>query len=87
MHEYRNVEGALFNVRYLPSLNWWVELTTGLEYDQSTFTGSDAFSASRTGFDDFLFTGGYRRFDWRSRQLVVYGFSGTYPRAGLSVIR
>ena len=75
-HEYRNVEGALFNVRYLPSLNWWVELTTGLEYDQSTFTGSDAFSASRTGFDDFLFTGGYRHFIGDRTQLVFYGLAG-----------
>lgn len=76
VHEYRNIVGSLFNVRYLPSLNWWVELTTGLENDRSSFTGSDPFSASRTGFDDFLFTGGYRHFLGERTQLIFYGLAG-----------
>jgi hypothetical protein len=76
VHENRNVVGSLFNVRYLPSLNWWVELTTGLENDRSSFEGSDSFSASRTGFDDFLFTGGYRHFLGDRTQLIFYGLAG-----------
>lgn len=76
VHENRNVVGSLFNVRYLPSLNWWVELTTGLENDRSSFEGSDPFSASRTGVDDFLFTGGYRHFIGDRTQLVIYGLAG-----------
>src|SRR5271163_4109888 len=76
VHENRNIVGALFNVRYLPSLNWWVEVTTGIENDHSSFTGSDTFSASRTGFDDFLFTGGYRHFLGEKTQLVIYGLAG-----------
>lgn len=76
VHEYRNIVGALFNVRYLPSLNWWAECTTGLENDHSTFTGSDPFCASRTGFDDFLFTGGYRHFIGDRTQLIFYGLAG-----------
>ncbi len=76
VHEYRNVVGALFNVRYLPSLSSWIELTTGLENDHSTFTGSDPFSASRTAFDDFLFTGGYRYFIGDRGQIVAYGLAG-----------
>ena len=76
VHEHRNVVGSLFNVRYLPSRNWWVELTTGLENDRVSFDGSDSFCASRTGFDDFLFTGGYRHFVGERTQLVFYGLAG-----------
>lgn len=76
VHEYRNIVGSLFDVRYLPSKNWWAEVTTGLENDHSAFEGSDAFSASRTGFDDFLFTGGYRHFIGDRTQLVFYGLAG-----------
>lgn len=76
VHENRNVVGSLFNVRYVPSRNWWVEATTGLEMDRSSFDGTDSFSASRTGFDDFLFIGGYRHFIRKKTQLVAYGLAG-----------
>jgi hypothetical protein len=76
VHEKRNIVGSLFNVRYIPSRNWWAEITTGLENDHSSFEGSDPFSASRTGFDDFLFSGGYRHFIGDKTQLVVYGLAG-----------
>lgn len=76
VHEKRNVVGSLFDVRYIPSRNWWVEATTGLEYDRCSFEGTDSFSASRIGFDDFLFTGGYRHFIGERTQLVAYGLAG-----------
>lgn len=76
VHEKRNIFGALFNARYIPSKNWWAEVTTGLENDHSSFEGSDTFSASRTGLDDFLFTGGYRHFIGKNTQLVAYGLAG-----------
>lgn len=76
VHENRNVVGSLFNVRYVPSRNWWVEATTGLEQDRSSFDGTDTFSATRTGFDDFLFIAGYRHFIKKKTQLVAYGLGG-----------
>lgn len=76
VHEKRNIVGSLFNVRCIPSRNWWAEVTTGLENDHSSFEGSDPFSASRTGFDDFLFSGGYRHFVGENTQLVIYGLAG-----------
>jgi len=76
VHENRNIVGSVFNARYLPSRNWWAEVTTGLENDHCSFEGSDSFSASRTGVDDFVFTGGYRHFIGDRTQLVIYGLAG-----------
>jgi hypothetical protein len=76
VHEKRNVVGSLFNLRYVPSRNWFAEVTTGLENDHSSFCGSDPFSASRTGMDDFVFAGGYRHFFGKKTQLVGYGIAG-----------
>jgi hypothetical protein len=76
VQEKRNIVGSLFNLRYMPSRNWWAEVTTGLETDHSSFEGTDTFSASRTGIDDFVFAGGYRHFIGKKTQLVAYGIAG-----------
>jgi len=74
--EKRNVCGALFNVRYLPTRNWWVEVTTGIEKDAAEFVGTDSFKRSRNGFDDIVLSGGYRGFIGERIQLVGYGLMG-----------
>ena len=74
--EKRRAGGALFNFRYVPNKHWWFELTTGIETDHGTFTGTDPFHASRTGFDDIVLSGGYRHFWGKRCQLVAYGLAG-----------
>lgn len=74
--EKRRAGGSLLNVRYVPSKKWWFEATTGLETDHAHFNGTDTFHASRAGFDDFVFTGGYRQFLGKRSQLVGYGLVG-----------
>jgi hypothetical protein len=74
--EKRGTGGILFNARYILSPNWWAEITTGIETDHASFKGSDTFSASRTGFDDIVISGGYRYFLGDKIQLVGYGLIG-----------
>lgn len=76
VYENRNMVGALFNARYSDALNWWIDVTTGLETNHTSFKGSDPFSASKTGLDDFLFTGGYTFAIGDRTELVIYGLGG-----------
>lgn len=83
--EKRRVGGALFNVRYIPSKHWWLEVTTGLETEHSNFRGSDSFNAARTGLDDIVFAGGYRHFIGQNTQIVGYGIFGTPTQRSVSL--
>ncbi len=74
--EKRRVGGALFNVRCAPNKHWFFEATTGLETDHGSFKGKHGFTASRTGLDDLVFSGGYRYFAGKNGQLVAYGVAG-----------
>lgn len=78
--EKRNVIGSLFDIRYMPSNAWWAEITTGLEHDKSTFTGTNPFKTSRTGWDDIVFCAGHRTFIGERTQFVVYGIGGIPTR-------
>ena len=83
--EKRRAGGALFNLRYIPTKNWWLELTTGLETDHGTFEGTDTFHASRTGFDDIVFSAGYRHFIGKKLQVVAYGLAGLPTRRKITL--
>lgn len=74
--EKRRIGGSLFNIRYAPSKKWWAEITTALATDNSHFTGSDCFDATKTTFDDIVLAGGYRFFIGERTQLVPYGIAG-----------
>jgi hypothetical protein len=78
--EKRRAGGSLINMRYIHSKHWWLEATTGIETDHGTFTGSDPFKASRTGFDDVVLATGYRHFIGKKMQLVGYGLAGIPTR-------
>lgn len=59
-------------------------MTTGLETDHAHFQGTtDMFKASRTGFDDIVFSAGYRAFvgNW---QFVGYGLAGLPTKWGIT---
>ena len=72
--------GSLFNLHYSNKHNWWVEITTGLEHEHSRFKGSSNISAARTGFDDFVFSGGLSVFPCEHGQIVFYGIGGVPSR-------
>jgi hypothetical protein len=74
--EKRNIIGSLFNFRYMPSKSWWLEVTTGLEKDSSTFKGTHTFKESQVGIDDIVFTVGHRRFISDKVQFVAYALGG-----------
>ncbi len=78
--EKRRAGGSLLNMRYIPSKHWWLEVTTAIETDHATFTGTDPFHASRVGLDDFVFSAGYRHFIGKRCQLVGYGLVGIPTR-------
>lgn len=78
--EQRRVGGSLFNLRYIHSKHWWLEVTTGIETDHGDFTGDDIFRASRTGFDDIVLASGYRHFIGQRGQLVGYSLIGLPTR-------
>lgn len=75
-HETCITTGALLNLRYKPSHNWWFEVSTGIEKERARAVGTANINLSRTGFDDFLFTGGYRGFPQEGTQCVLYGLFG-----------
>ena len=78
--EKRRVGGSLFNLRYIISKHWWLEATTAVAADHGTFTGTDAFHASRFGLDDLVLAGGYRHFIGKRGQCVLYGLVGLPTR-------
>ena len=66
----RRAGGMLFNVRYVPSKDCWIDITTGVLKDSEE---NIVFSDSRTGFDDIVITGGFRHFYKRNTQFIGYG--------------
>ncbi len=74
--EQRRAGGAIINFRYVHSKHWWIAGTTAIATDHGTFTGTDPFKASRTGFDDIVLTTGYRHFVGKKMQLIGYGLVG-----------
>ena len=82
IREKRLVLGSIFNVRCIPSDLLWFELTTALENERSHAKGvSDSpilplISASYTGFDDIVLSGGFNLYPTEKVQLVFYGIAG-----------
>ena len=76
IHETRLTTGALLNLRYKPSRHWWFEASTGIEKERACAVGTTNLHLSRTGFDDFLFSGGYIGFPQENTQVVAYGLFG-----------
>jgi hypothetical protein len=83
--EDRNVFGSLLDVRYVPSKNFWAEVTTGLIRDQVEYEGTPSFEASRVGIDDIVLASGYRAFLDKKIQLVGYGLVGIPTSRDLSL--
>lgn len=81
LYEERKAGGALLDLRYIPSRNWWIDASTAIERDSADFVGTECFSGGRTGFDDLVFTGGYRHFTDKNKvQLALYGLVGIPTR-------
>lgn len=74
--EDRKVIGSLFNLRYVPSKNFWLEATTGLERDHAHYKGTPSFEHSRFGLDDLVLSAGGRAFLGHKVQVVGYGLMG-----------
>lgn len=78
--DHRVTKGALLNLRYVPSRSWWFEATTGIEKEKVISCGTNDFRASRRGFDDFVFSGGYSWYPAKGAQFVLYGIGGLPAR-------
>jgi hypothetical protein len=74
--EKRSISGTLFNFRYIPSKDWWFELTSGIEREQTHTTGTTTINARRTGLDDIVLAGGHNLFFGDNTQFVLYGLCG-----------
>jgi hypothetical protein len=85
-NERRRAGGSLFNMRYIYSKHWWAEVTTGLETDHGTFEGSDPYKASRTGFDDVVFSSGYHHFLGNNGQVIGYWLVGVPTRRKVTLV-
>jgi hypothetical protein len=91
IREKRLVLGAIFNVRCIPSDLSWFELTTALENERSQAKGvSDSpvlplISASYTGLDDLVISGGFNLYPTKKVQLVFYGIAGFPTHTKISV--
>ncbi|MBI2775597.1 hypothetical protein HYX58_06320 [Candidatus Dependentiae bacterium] len=75
--EKRSTIGSLFNLRATSPLSaWWGEITTGVEHEHFKTSGSQNLSASRTGFDDIVFSSGHNWFPNKKTQVVCYAIGG-----------
>jgi hypothetical protein len=72
----RIIGGTLLNLRFVPNRNWWAEVSTGIEHEHLNARGSSEFTASRTAFDDIVFSGGRNFFLGKKGQCVLYGLFG-----------
>ncbi len=68
--------GSVFNLRYVPSPNWWFEGTTAIQKESVKTRGTSNFRASRAGFDDVVLAGGYNTFPSKKTQVTLYGLAG-----------
>ncbi len=71
----RHGGGSIFNFR-MPSKHWFFEATTAIHKESVVATGTQNFCASRAGFDDIVFAGGYNAFPIKDHQITVYGLAG-----------
>lgn len=78
--------GALFNLRYMPSKAWWLELTTGVEKEHVEARGTANFNVSRAGFDDVVFSAGHNIFPNTHSQAVLYGIVGFPSRRTVTAL-
>lgn len=76
VHEKRLTGGSIFNIRYLPTQNWWFEATTAILRDSGTYKGTNPLSVARTGLDDLVLAGGYKFFASKKTQVVPYVIVG-----------
>ncbi|OQA36187.1 MAG: hypothetical protein BWY54_00191 [Candidatus Dependentiae bacterium ADurb.Bin331] len=76
----RLTSGSLFNVRYIPRPTWWAELSTGFEHEHAQVSGTSIIDASRTGFDDIVFSVGHNFFIKKNTQFVLYALGGVPSR-------
>ncbi len=83
--EKRRAGGMLLNQRFIPGKHWWFEMTTGIETDHGTFTGTKNFHAQRAGLDDIVFEMGYRHFIGKKGQAVLYGLAGFPTRRKITL--
>ena len=72
VYEKTKMGGSLLNFHYKNKHDWWLDVTTGLEYEHSRFHGSSHVNAARTGFDDLVFAAGMNLFPIEGSQLVFY---------------
>lgn len=79
-YDHRVSKGALLNLRYVPNRSLWFEATTGIEKEKVISCGTNSFNASRRGFDDFVFAGGYSWYPTKGAQVVLYGIAGLPAR-------
>lgn len=77
--------GSIFNLRYVPSRSWWLEATTAIQKESVITTGTSNFTASRTGFDDIVFAGGYNSFPSKDTQVSIYGLVGFPTKKDVSL--
>lgn len=83
--EKRLTSGILLDVRYIPSPEWWVEATTGIENERVISSGTSNFKASRTGFDDIVIMGGHNIFPHEDMQFIVFGLAGFPTKRDVSL--
>ena len=77
--------GSLFNLRYVRSKTWWLEATTGIEKERVTSQSAQPFTASRTGLDDIVISGGHNMFFKENIQFVLYGIAGFPTRRNVTL--
>lgn len=69
--------GSLFNLRAVsPKSAWWGEITAGVENERFSTQGTQNLSASRTGGDDIVLSGGHNWFPNKKTQVVLYAIGG-----------
>lgn len=86
LFERRKTNGAILNFRFVRSRKWWLEATTGIEKEGACYVGSSNFTASRTGFDDILFSGGYVFKPHKNTQFILYGLFGIPTKNSVSIL-
>ncbi len=69
--------GSIFNVRGTTESDWWAEITTGVENEKLTSSGTDTFKISETGMDDVIVSAGKNFFLMNNKlQIIAYGLVG-----------
>jgi len=76
VHEKNKIGGSIFDFKYVPNRNWWVEVTTAVAKETTHVSGSTSFIASRKGFDDLVFSGGGNFFPNKELQFSAYALAG-----------